>query len=306
MEPGARHGLTGTTTAVKVAAAIVTPLVGTLAILGGMGSFATIRHLASPWFGALAWIVPVGVDLGILALLIWDLLATYLGLPWPPLRWTAWAFIAASVYLNVTAADGNVDAAIMHAAMPALFITVIEGIRHLISQAAGLSAGSRIERVPFARWILAPGSTFLLWRHMVLWHVTSYRDGLALEHQRLAAVARLQQAHGHYLWRWRAPLGERLALGAASAGLENTLPRIEAQAGLSARDQRLVETATAVIRKAEQDGHHLSQAALARQMRARGQSVANERLRWLMNAAGAGPPGEAPRTDTWGKQHVRH
>ncbi|MEV1199431.1 DUF2637 domain-containing protein [Microbispora rosea] len=45
-----------------------------LAVLGGIGSFATLRHLAEPWFGPQAWIVPIGIDLGILALLAWDLL----------------------------------------------------------------------------------------------------------------------------------------------------------------------------------------------------------------------------------------
>jgi len=90
--------------AVTIAAAFVAPLLCTLAILGGIGSFATVRDLAQPWFGQLALIVPVGVDLGILALLAWDLLAEYLGLSWPVLRWTAWAFITATVYLNISAA----------------------------------------------------------------------------------------------------------------------------------------------------------------------------------------------------------
>src|SRR6266851_9976084 len=66
--------------AVKIATAVVAPLVGALAVLGAIGSFATVRHLAVPWFGSSAWIVPVGVDIGILALLAWDLLAEYLGL----------------------------------------------------------------------------------------------------------------------------------------------------------------------------------------------------------------------------------
>jgi hypothetical protein len=66
--------------AVTIAAAVVAPLLGALAVLGGIGSFTTVRDLALPWFGHLAWIVPVGVDLGILALLAWDLLAEYLGL----------------------------------------------------------------------------------------------------------------------------------------------------------------------------------------------------------------------------------
>jgi hypothetical protein len=132
--------------AVTITAAVVAPLLSALAVLGGIGSFTTVRDLAQPWFGYLAWIVPVGVDLGILALLAWDLLAEYLALSWPVLRWTAWAFIAVTVYLNIAAAHGNPVAAVMHAAMPVLFITVIEGIRHLIRQLTGMATGIRIER----------------------------------------------------------------------------------------------------------------------------------------------------------------
>ncbi|WP_182908055.1 DUF2637 domain-containing protein [Microbispora sp. H13382] len=62
------------TRAVAVAACVVVPLVVALAVLGGIGSFATLRRLAEPWFGPQAWIVPIGIDLGILALLAWDLL----------------------------------------------------------------------------------------------------------------------------------------------------------------------------------------------------------------------------------------
>lgn len=78
-----------------------------------------------PWFGNSAWIVPV--DIGILALLAWDLLMEYLSVAWPILRWTAWAFIAGTVYLNVAAAHGNPVASVMHAAMPALFVTITDG-----------------------------------------------------------------------------------------------------------------------------------------------------------------------------------
>jgi len=63
----------------------------------------------------------------------------------------------------------------MHATMPILFVTVFEGIRHLIRQRTGLATGTRIERIPLSRWLLDPRSTFLLARRMVLGHVTSSR-----------------------------------------------------------------------------------------------------------------------------------
>jgi len=302
-QPATTHRL-----AIIAAAAVVAPLLGSLAILGGIGSFATVRDLAEPWFGQLAWIVPVGVDIGILALLAWDLLAEYLGLSWPVLRWTAWAFIAATVYLNIAAAQGNLTASVMHAAMPVLFITVIEGIRHLVRQLTGLATGTRIERIPLSRWLLAPRSTTLLARAMILWHVTSYRDGLTLEYQRLLAISRLQQDYGRWQWHWRAPLADRLALRLtpAQAGTKTHSPAqtlaisalpdaAPGQATVTAEHltehgQRLLTAATAIVKNADAKGLSVSQASLARQLRARGLTVANQRLAWLTAAVHARSP----------------
>jgi hypothetical protein len=274
--------LNGAAAPVKAAAAAIAVLVCLLGALGGIGSFATVRHLAVPWFGTEAWIVPVGIDVGILALLSWDLLAEYLGLPWPFLRWTAWAFIAATTYLNIAAAHGAATAAVMHAAMPILFVTVVEGIRHLIRQYAGLAKGIRIERIPAARWLLAPRTSFLLARRMVLWHITSYQDGLALEHQRLHAIAHLQRNHGRWLWHWRAPLEDRLALRLFPV---TDLPAIQATATdgpqLSSRDEQLVQAASAILSNAQDRGQTISQAALGRMLRAAGHTVGNDRLSWL-------------------------
>jgi hypothetical protein len=304
---------------IVIAAAIAAPLLCALAVLGGIGSFTTVRNLAQPWFGHLAWIIPVGVDLGILALLTWDLLAEYLALSWPMLRWTAWAFIAATVYLNIAAAHGNPTAAIMHAAMPVLFITVIEGIRHLIRQLTGLATGTRIERIPLSRWLLAPRTTFLLGRRMILWHVTSYRDGLALEHDHLTAVSRLQETYGRWRWRWRAPLGERLALRLASAAATvttgdtagetvavNSRPHLAAlpqsNDPLNERDTRLVDAAADILRDADHHGIQLSQTMLAKRIRARGLSIPNQRLGWLAATARAQARANSGTDDNLGRE----
>ncbi len=283
------------TATVKIAVGLVTPLIAALAVLGAIGSFGTVRSLAVPWFGVSAWIVPVGVDIGILALLTWDLLAEYLGLSWPVLRWTAWGFIAATVYLNVAAAHGSLTGSVMHAAMPGLFVTVIDGIRHLIRQRAGLASGTRIERIPSGRWVFAPRSSFLLARRMVLWHVTSYQRGLHLEYLHLLAVSQLKETHGRWLWRWKAPLRDRLALRLrpAEAMLELTpFAQEQDETVQSGQDDRLIEAAREILNEASQDGVRLSQSALARRLRARGHRIANERLRWLAATTGLGPQGE--------------
>jgi TPR repeat protein len=202
------------------------------------------------------------------------------------LRWTAWAFIAATVYLNIAAAHGNPTAVVMHAAMPVLFITVIEGIRHLIRQLTGLATGTRIEHIPVSRWLLAPRSTLALDRCMVLWHVTSYHDGLRLEHQRLLAIGRLQQAYGRWLWRCRAPLRDRLALRLTPLEIINEIePPKPTAAPISAADKRLLEAAAAILRDAHRQGNAISQSALAKRLRASGHSIANDRLAWLIRTA---------------------
>jgi hypothetical protein len=152
---------------------------------------------------------------------------------------------------------------------------------------------------------------------MILWHVTSYRHGLNLEYQRLAAVSRLQEQYGRWLWRWKAPLAERLALRLAEAasvtsvessavqnGLAPTLPielpgpgptaPRETVVPLNDHDTKLVDSAVAILRDADEHGTGMSQAALARQLRARGLSIPNQRLRWLTITARKRLPGEQP------------
>jgi hypothetical protein len=278
---------------VKLAIGIIAPLTAGLAALGGMASFATIRDLAIPWFGAMAWTVPVGIDTGILALLASDLLIEYLDLPWPALRWTAWAFVAATVYLNIAGAHGNQTAAVMHAAMPVLFVTVIEGARHLIRQLTGLTTGTRTERIPAARWLLAPWSSFQLTRRMILWQVTSYRHALELEHRRLQAIARLQETYGQYKWRWKASIAERLelrlppdAVPAPSAGKHHSADVLEDSTAPGPspdeRDRQLVRKAREILQDSERQGARLGQIALAKRLRAEGHAIANDRLAWLM------------------------
>ncbi|QXJ23109.1 DUF2637 domain-containing protein [Actinomadura graeca] len=175
-----------------------------LAGLGGYGSFASVRDVAEPWFGGQAWIVPAGVDLGILALVSVALLLEWLAMPMPALRWMAMAFTGATVWLNVSAADGDPAGVVMHAAMPVLFVTFVEAVRHAIRRRAGIAAGIVREGIPIARWLLAPFSTFCLWRRMVLWQITSYPRALVAEQRRRHALALLRDRYGR-TWKRQAP-----------------------------------------------------------------------------------------------------
>lgn len=279
--------------AVTVAMCLVAPLVLALAVLGGIGSFGTINKLAQPWFGAWSWIVPVGIDVGIIALLAWDLLMEFADLAWPVLRWVAWSFTAATVVLNISAARGDLVAAVMHAAMPLLFVTVIEGIRHLICRWVGLTTNTRRERVPLSRWLLAPLSSWMLWRRMVLWNITKYPCGLGLEYVHLLAVSRLKEEHGRWLWRWKAPLSQRVALQLHPARTAFPEELHEVQLPVAERDEALIEAAQKIIAEAEDAGVRLSQVDLAARLRSQGHRIANERLRWLATAVGLRPNRES-------------
>lgn len=277
---GAAHGR-----AVQVVVVLVAPLIAALAVLGGLGSFTTVRELAEPHFKGLAWIVPVGMDLGILILLAWDLLMEYLDLPWPVLHWVAWAYIVGTVLVNMSAANGQLAGSVMYAAMPVLFITVVEGVRHLIRRWVGLASGRRVERVPAARWLLAPISSLLLWRRMVLWHVTAYQDGLRLEYRHLLAVSRLQEEYGRWAWRWDAPLADRLALRRLPTGL-NADGRLEcgpsSAAGQAVGEDELLAAAQRVQREARRRGVRITRNYLGDRLRDLGYPIGTARLQQLL------------------------
>jgi hypothetical protein len=274
--------------AVKWVAAGIAPLIAALAVLGGLGSFTTIRQMAAPHFGGLAWIVPVGMDVGILILLAWDLLMEYLDLPWPVLRWVAWLYIAGTVLVNVSAAHGSFAGSVMNAAMPVLFITVVEGVRHLIRRWVGLTSTGRVERVPAARWALAPISSLLLWRRMILWHITEYRQGLELQHRHLTAVSQLQQDYGRWSWRWQAPLADRLALNRMSAPEPTSSDGADEDASDDGEHEvQLMAIARQLLQEAEREGVQLRRDQLGRRLRERGFTIANYRLTQMIAAVRA-------------------
>jgi hypothetical protein len=156
---------------------------------------------------------------------------------------------------------------------------------------------------------------------MILWHVTSYRDGLALEHEHLTAVSRLQERYGRWRWRWRAPLGERLALqlapAAATVAADDMAAGTDAVTGssrprlaalphscdpLNERDTKLVDAAAGILREADRQGIQLSQAMLAKRIRARGLSIPNQRLGWLATAARAEARANPEPYDSLGRE----
>lgn len=183
-----------------------------IAAIGFVGSYAAVRELAEEKkFGDFALVFPIGIDAGIGVLLALDLLLTWVRMPFPLLRHTAWALTAATIAFNGAAAWPDPLGVGMHASIPVLFIVVVEAARHAIGRGADITADRHIEPVRLIRWILAPLPTFRLWRRMKLWELRSYDAVIKLEQDRLIYRARLQMHYGR-LWRWTAPVELRMPL----------------------------------------------------------------------------------------------
>ncbi|MFF7901197.1 DUF2637 domain-containing protein [Streptomyces sp. NPDC007920] len=183
-----------------------------IALIGFVGSYAAVRELAkTKGFGDFANAFPIGIDAGILVLLALDLLLTWLRMPLAMLRHTAWALTGATIAFNAATAWPDPIGTGMHAAMPVLFVVVVEAARHATGQAADITAGRHMDSIRTARWLLDPIATFRLWRRMKLWELRSYDEVIGLERQRRVEQARLRARYGRR-WRSKAPVQAVMAL----------------------------------------------------------------------------------------------
>ncbi|MEU2284288.1 DUF2637 domain-containing protein [Streptomyces sp. NPDC013178] len=207
-----------------------------IAGIGFAGSYGAVRQLAvEKGFRSFSHLFPIGIDAGICVLLALDLLLTWIGIPFPLLRQTAWLLTAATIAFNAAAAWPDPLGVGMHAVIPLLFVVTVEAARHAIGRIADITADKRMERVRLTRWFLSPLRTFLLWRRMKLWELHSYEQVIKLEQQRLAYQARLRSRYGRS-WRRKAPVESLMPLRLAKYGvpLAQTAPAGLAAAGLPA------------------------------------------------------------------------
>lgn len=213
--PGAPH----MPRAQKTLAGIVAVGALTIAAIGFAGSYTAVRTLAATQgFGWFATILPIGIDAGIVVLLALDLLLTWLRIPLPLLRHTAWVLTAATVAFNAAAAWPRALGVSMHACIPILFIVIVEAGRHAVGRIADITADRHMEPVRLARWLLAPAATFRLWRRMKLWELRSYEETIRREQDRLVYRIRLRARYG-IAWRRKAPVEMRIPLRLARHGV---------------------------------------------------------------------------------------
>ncbi|MCX5153532.1 DUF2637 domain-containing protein [Streptomyces sp. NBC_00291] len=213
---------------VVVAGAVV------IAGIGFAGSYAAVRALAlQKGFGSFSLVFPIGIDMGICVLLALDLLLTWIRIPFPLLRQTAWLLTAATIAFNGAAAWPDPLGVGMHAVIPILFVVTVEAARHAVGRIADITADRHMEGVRITRWLLSPFPTFKLWRRMKLWELRSYEQAVGMEQDRLIYQARLQARYGR-AWRRKAPVEALMPLRLARIGvpLAQTAPEGLAAAGI--------------------------------------------------------------------------
>jgi hypothetical protein len=205
-----------------------------IAGIGFAGSYAAVRELAEEkGFGNFSLVFPIGIDAGICVLLALDLLLTWMRIPFPLLRQTAWLLTAATIAFNGAASWPDPLGVGMHAVIPILFVVSVEAARHAVGRIADITADKHMEGVRLTRWLLSPLPTFKLWRRMKLWELRSYEQVIKLEQDRLIYQARLQARYGRS-WKRKAPVEALMPLRLAKYGipLADTGPAGLAAAGI--------------------------------------------------------------------------
>ncbi|MFZ3491891.1 DUF2637 domain-containing protein [Streptomyces sp. 5.8] len=178
-----------------------------IALTGFIGSYAAVRNLAiEKGFGWFSTFFPLGIDIGIVVMLSLDLALTWIDLRYPLLRRIAWLLTIATVGFNAMAAYPDTLASIMHATIPLLFIAITEAVRHAVEAATAREAGREDYALSLGRWVLAPWSTWLIWRSRKLWPstISSYEMALELYQEKLEYRQELRDTYG---WRWRRRAG---------------------------------------------------------------------------------------------------
>jgi hypothetical protein len=176
-------------------------------VVAGYGladSYVTVSALAARRGVPLAGLVPAGIDGGVLALVAMDLVLAWVGMPVAWLRQLVRVLAVGTIAANMSGGWPDPVAVGLHCAAPAMLLAVIEAGRTVLLRRIGQARGTRREAIPPARWLLAPWRTYRLWRRMVLWQVTSYRQAIDTELELRRATALLRTRHGRH-WRRRAP-----------------------------------------------------------------------------------------------------
>jgi hypothetical protein len=187
----------------RVLLGLVIPSGVAVGALGLVASFDSVSSAAQRWGFTDPWMLPVGIDSAIPVFTAASLLLIRVGMQLAWVRFVPWALTLVTCWLNVAAGE-SASAKVAHGSMPLLWVGLSEVAAHVYAVRIGVATGARMARIRRSRWLFAPLTTLALWRRMVLWETTDYREALALEKQRLMVRAELREAYGR-AWRRKAP-----------------------------------------------------------------------------------------------------
>jgi hypothetical protein len=193
------------------------PLLLGVAGIGFAVSFQTIVKLAEE-HGLPGWPVlyPLGIDVGILALIVEARKAIDAHRSDFVPRALAWVLAAFTIYVNAHGAPAHDwTGRALHVVMPALWIVFLELTRW--RKLAKRRDGEAV-RIPRARWFLSPWRTPGMRKRMVLRNVTSYPVAVELEEARLFARDLARAHFGRWSWRRNAPSLLRSAISTGRLG----------------------------------------------------------------------------------------
>ncbi|MGW3389543.1 DUF2637 domain-containing protein [Streptomyces cinereoruber] len=245
------------TAAIIIGAAIV-------GAIGFAGSYDSLKELAEhKGFGEFSYVLPIGVDAGIVSLLSLDLWLTRMRIPMPLMRRAAWILTVATIYFNANAGvpqptannphpslwDDPVAVG-MHSVLPLSFIAIVEAARHAVLRLAKLAEDESIDKVRMIRWVLDPLRTFGLWRRMRLWEIASYATALLREKERLVYLYRLRARFGS---KRKAPVEVALPLRLADYGEPLPPPPLTEREEAELAEAEAREAAREAEREAERE-----------------------------------------------------
>lgn len=192
------------------------------AAVGGLGfyaSFDAVTRAAASWGFTEPWVLPTAIDSAIPVFTGAYLFLIRMDMPLWWARLVPWALSLITCALNV-ASGNSLWSRVSHGAMSLLWVAVSEIAAHIYAVRIGAATGRgrRMEKVRWARWMLSPLPTFLLWRRMQLWEERSYDSALLLEQERIVYQALLRGRFGR-VWRRKAPVASLLPLQLANAGV---------------------------------------------------------------------------------------
>jgi Protein of unknown function (DUF2637) len=157
-------------------------------VIGFLSSFVTLYDAAADQHWRYPALLPLAVDSGILAYVLLDHLAIALGARSRWLHLVAIALAAFTVWANAAVAPAASDTwRSIHAAMPALWVLGVEALRFTWRRLHETET-QQAERIPAARWLIAPARTAGMRKRMVMHHVTSYPEAVAREEARVLGM----------------------------------------------------------------------------------------------------------------------